>query len=342
MRQRQMPVSYESLMGKAHSLIKKHNPDFEASRGWAVRFCERHELSLRAKTSMAQKLPADLETKIVQFYDFLKDVRQKGQYHPAVIGNMDETPMYFDIVPNKTLNKVGAKTIVVCTTGAEKRHLTVVLSCTANGEMHPPMIIFKRKTDPKVTVPPGFVVTANEKGWMNETLMVRWLTEIWMKEVGRKSLLVMDSFRGHLTDRVKSALKQRRVIPAIIPGGCTSKLQPLDVSINKPFKQSLRKSWSNWLWQQAEEETTQKIKSPTPQDIVNWVQTAYQELKERPALIQKSFLICGISNSLDGTEDHLIHNPTEQEEQIPEVDVDELFGEEEEDFEFDGFSQQDD
>ena len=58
---------------------------------------------------------------------------------------MDETPMYFDIVPSRTIVKKGVKEVRVRTTGAEKRRVTVVLACTASGKTLPPMIIFKGK-----------------------------------------------------------------------------------------------------------------------------------------------------------------------------------------------------
>lgn len=51
--------------------------------------------------------------------------------------------MYFDIVPGKTIAKRGKKTVTIRTTGLEKRHITVVLGCTATGDFLPPMIIFK-------------------------------------------------------------------------------------------------------------------------------------------------------------------------------------------------------
>jgi hypothetical protein len=54
---------------------------------------------------------------------------------------MDETPLYFDIVPGKTIERIGMKTVKVRTTGSEKRHITVVLRCTAAGDFLPPMII---------------------------------------------------------------------------------------------------------------------------------------------------------------------------------------------------------
>ena len=62
------------------------------------------------------------------------------------LGNMDETPVYFDIVPGKTIECKGVKTVKVRTTGSEKRHITVVLGCTAMGDFLPPMIIFKGMT----------------------------------------------------------------------------------------------------------------------------------------------------------------------------------------------------
>ena len=76
------------------------------------------------------------------------------------MGNMDETPAYFDICPSTTVARKGEKSIIIRTTGAEKRHLTIVLSCAANGALLPPMIIFKGKRALKdIVAPPGFIVT---------------------------------------------------------------------------------------------------------------------------------------------------------------------------------------
>lgn len=144
---------------------------------------------------------------------------------------MNEIPMYIDLGPNKTLNRVGDKTVSIRITGAEKWHLTIVLSCTANGDRHLPMIIFKRKTEPKVKTPTGFVVTANGKGWRYELLMKIFITDIWMKKVGE-----VPPHHGLLpfyyTDMVMRALH------ACHHPRCTSILQPLDVSINKPCWES--------------------------------------------------------------------------------------------------------
>ena len=48
----------------------------------------------------------------------------------------------------------------------------------------------------------------------------------------KKVLLVMDSMRVHITVSVKAAIKSTNSIPAVIPGGTTKYLQPLNISMN--------------------------------------------------------------------------------------------------------------
>jgi len=54
------------------------------------------------------------------------------------------------------------------------------------------------------------------------------------------SLLVLDSFAGHITDIVKCRFSEKNTNLAVIPSGLTSKVQPLDVAINKSFKAKVR------------------------------------------------------------------------------------------------------
>lgn len=50
----------------------------------------------------------------------------------------------------------------------------------------------------------------------------------------------MLSLSGHVTQAVRDAFAKCGTKLLVIPGGCTSILQPLDVSINKPFKLYIR------------------------------------------------------------------------------------------------------
>ena len=75
------------------------------------------------------------------------------------------------------------------------------------------------------------------------------------------SLLFLDSFSAHLADKVKDTFKRYNATIVVIPGGCTSVLQPLDVSINKPVKSILRQSWERYMLEKSENDTA-KIPPP--------------------------------------------------------------------------------
>ena len=147
---------------------------------------------------MAQILPCDLEDKIAQFRQNVQYVRENGDFPYELIANMDETPAYFDVVPSKTVDKKGKKSIIVRTTKSEKRHITAVLSCIATGDMLPPMIIFKGTTTRSingVTNKNGAIVTYQGKAWMDEDIMKQWITRVWVQYTKKRpSLLVLDSF----------------------------------------------------------------------------------------------------------------------------------------------------
>ncbi|GFV73540.1 pogo transposable element with KRAB domain [Trichonephila clavipes] len=153
---------------------------------------------------------------------------------------MDEVPLSFDIPPTRTVDVQGASSIPINTTGNERTSFTVVLCCAANGLKLPPMLIFKRKTPPKENFPKCVEIHANENGWMNEQIMLSWLQTIWRKRKNSffrpKAFLIMDSMKSHVSENVKNALKFASAKIALIPGGLTKKLQPLDVGINRPFK----------------------------------------------------------------------------------------------------------
>ena len=140
-----LAVSTQMLRDKALALIKQHNPNFKASEEWTRKFIRRHSLVLRAGTCVAQKLPGDLENQVSLFHDEVKTEKQKYNFSKYLIGNMDETPLYFDMVPSRTIEKKGAKEVRVKSTGAGKRRVTVVF-CLASGKTLPPIIIFKGKS----------------------------------------------------------------------------------------------------------------------------------------------------------------------------------------------------
>jgi len=233
-RDKQLPVTTPLLRVKALELITPTHPKFKASDGWVQKFKQRHSLVLRMKTLLAQELPATLEERIMAFRSQLQRLKEINKFE--VIGNMDETPLYFDVVPNRILDKKGKKSIIVRTTGSQKRHLTVTLCVTHDGDVLPALAIFKGKKPLDFRAQDVFIRTQH-KAWMDEDMMLKWIDLVWEPATeGKCALLVLDSFSAHVTNDVKKCLKEINTVPLVITGGCTSKIQPLDVCLNKPFK----------------------------------------------------------------------------------------------------------
>ena len=247
-----MPVSVLALQEKAKKVIRPHSPSFGASRGWVERFFTRHRLSLRNRTSVSQKLPRQLEGVLTKFYEDAGRFMHIGKYPRSLVRNMDEMLAFFDMVPSKSICKTGSKECIARTSGCEKKHVTIILLATTDGKMFPPMIIFKGKTTKTIEqlrVSDGSIVKTQAKAWMDEELVHVWLEDIWLKhnklmsqKLGfENSLLTFDASSAHKTDEVEAKLVQNKSDILMIPAGCTSKCQPMDVCINKPFKANLRK-----------------------------------------------------------------------------------------------------
>lgn len=192
-------------------------------------FHEAKGFALRRRTSICQKLPEEFDHKLVEFQRFVIDLRQERGYMMGEMGNADETPVWFVMPSNAPVAEKGAKQVKLLTTGNEHSRFTV----TADGRK-PPLSSYSRgRLCPRRTSLMT-ILRCNEKGFMNESLMLEWIRLVWNRRPGalfqRPNMLVLDSFRGHLTASVKRALCDGKTDLVVIPGGLTSVLQPLDVA----------------------------------------------------------------------------------------------------------------
>lgn len=217
--------------------------NFRGSGKWCYLFMKRNGLCMRVRTHLAQRMPEFYQEKTENFHKHIVNFRRIKNYEYSQIINMDEVPVNFYVPGNKTVDIKGRKSITIKTTGNEKNRFTVVLTCCADGSKLPPMIIFKRKKIPKNEIPEGIIVHVQGSGWMDEQGMKVWSSEVLLKRQGGKeknpALLVFDSFKAHLSEQFKNFAKKNNIDLAVIPEELTCQLQPLDVSINKPFKDSM-------------------------------------------------------------------------------------------------------
>jgi hypothetical protein len=102
-------------------------------------------------------------------------------------------------------------------------------------------------------------------------------------------MLVLDAFKGHLTEKVKTvASNLLNTDPVIIPGGMTSLLQVLDVVVNKPFKNRLCCLYGEWLISgNCPLTPAGNIRRPSEALLGQWIKTALDDIS--PESIIKGF-----------------------------------------------------
>lgn len=326
-RARSLPVSAELIRTKAVELAREaglSREEFKGSIYWVRRFMRRKGFALRRRTSICQKLPEEYEDKLIEFQLYVNSLRRQHGYVFGQIGNADETPVWFDMPSSTTVCERGAKEVKLLSTGSEHSRFTVMLSCTADGRKLPPFIIFKRKTLPKEAFPRDVVVRVNEKGYMDEALMREWIRTVWNRRPGallqRRNMLVLDAFRGHLTTSVKEALRDGKTDLVVIPGGMTSTLQPLDVVLNKPFKDRVRAFYNDWMAGDNPRTPTGRLRRPPLATVCAWVSEAWRSLPEE--MVVRAFKKCCISNALDGTEDDMLWEAASEKQSSSEESSD--------------------
>jgi hypothetical protein len=74
------------------------------------------------------------------------------------------------MLESTTVNSASKQMVQIRTTGA-KKHCTLMLAITANGQKLPLHVVFKHKTIAKEKLPQGITVWVQESGWIIENLV---------------------------------------------------------------------------------------------------------------------------------------------------------------------------
>ena len=131
-------ISTTVIRLKAKSMAKVRNvaeSEYKASVHWCHRFVDRHDLSIRRRTTISQKLPENFKDKLLKFQRFIIAERKKHEYDLSLIGNMDQTQLTFDMPANSTVDAKGTKSVSIMTTGHKKDRFTFYLCLYIRGKM---------------------------------------------------------------------------------------------------------------------------------------------------------------------------------------------------------------
>lgn len=102
---------------------------------------------------------------------------------------------------------------------------------------------------------------------------------------------------------------------------CTSRVQPLDVSVNKPFKDAVRTQFEKHLNDNLTLYMKGKITVSEQRVLLTrWVGNTWDLICSNREMVKCSFNKCGIDVNIDGSKNALVHLQGISEYVMPEAD----------------------
>lgn len=203
----------------------------------------------------------------------------------------------------------------------DKCQITAIFACTLSGRFLPMQLIYQgttAKCHPKgVQFPADWLTSHSENHWANETTTIACIQSIIIPYVNKEreslglsndhcALVLFDVFKGQCTAAVLKLLDDNHILYVTIPSNCTDRLQPLDVSINKPAKDFLRTKFQEWygleICRQLERGVTEQVdlrmstmKPVTAQCMIE----LHSHFAAHPSIIINGFRHIGIKGCID-------------------------------------------
>ncbi|XP_061088564.1 pogo transposable element with ZNF domain isoform X5 [Conger conger] len=313
-REQQLPVNEKNLFQKASEIHSHANQgsSFRISYEWAVSFMLQHDLGLQTTCTVSRRLPRNTEESARAFTEFVHKQNQAQNFSLSVIGAMDELSIFVDLdllADPATVGKEPAFQLV----GTGESLIDIFLATLADGTLLPTMVFFKGQLPGRLRtgVPNSILLEAKVEGFTEEEEMDLWTSQVWQKHMksqgGGKGMLIMDSFRGHLTDDSLATLSAASTLPTIVPAGCTCRLQPLEMCLRPVLLRFLLARWTKLAAQGGAAGASPK---ELVQLLVAWLVEALAPLSDQPELLRRSFHVASV---LSGTESQNTHAEAQME-----------------------------
>uniref|UniRef100_A0A7M4EPH6 Pogo transposable element with ZNF domain n=1 Tax=Crocodylus porosus TaxID=8502 RepID=A0A7M4EPH6_CROPO len=316
-REQQLPINEETLFQKATKIGRSLEGGFKISYEWAVRFMLRHNLSTHTRRAVAHPLPKDVEENASCFIEFVQRQIHTQDLPLSMIAAIDEISLFLDV---EVLSSDDRKENALQTVGTGEPWCDVVLTILADGSVLPTLVFFRGHVNQPANVPESIILEAKENGYSDDEIMELWSTRVWQKHTecqNSKGMLVLDCHRTHLSEEVLSLLSTSSTLPAVVPAGCSSKIQPLDVCIKRTVKNFLHKKWKEQAKEMADSTCDSDI---LLQLVLCWLAEVLEVISDCPELVQQSFLVASVLPGPDGTANSPTRNADMQEELIASLE----------------------
>ncbi|CAF3873098.1 unnamed protein product [Rotaria sp. Silwood1] len=224
--------------------------DFQASEYWLRSFKNRHGICSRKITNIVTKREISNFDDIKKSEEeFLKKFHQLSKkYLSKEILNTDQVGIEKELHSTRTLSFQGEKKTLgsVASKNATTHSYTIQPTINLDGQLVGPMYLCLQ--EPKGRMgdivkrnlfePKNVVITCSSSGKLTSSLVKYWRDKILVPSIGKKALLLSDSWSGQNDDNIYNELKSigKAVHRIQIPPKTTSDIQPLDKYFNRQMK----------------------------------------------------------------------------------------------------------
>lgn len=181
---------------------------------------------------------------------FKGDIRGHGKNN---VFNTDQSGFNLELLTERTLDFKGTKKVMatIKSKNSATHSYTAQFLISATGELIKPLFIILQETNGEfgervqrtMFKHQEIHVMPSSSGKLTKPLLRDWFENVYFPNVGRNSILLVDSLTTYKDRSLIDANKPENVNyeVIVIPAGLTGTLQPLDVLFNRPYKSFLRK-----------------------------------------------------------------------------------------------------
>lgn len=230
-----LPMSGPILKAQAEKLaVELGYHGFKCNNGWIDRFKNRNNIVYVKDSGEA------LSIGLTVVSDWTKNVwpRMKRGYSDSEIYNADETGVFYNVTPDKTV-KLKTEN---CASGKHVKHrLTVLVCANMSGSDKRKLVVIGKSAKPtsfKNVRSLPVTYSANRKAWMTSEIFqneLRKWDEVLHRE-NKKILLLIDSCSAHPELHNLTNIKL-----CFLPPNLPSTLQPMDQGVIRSFKYHFRR-----------------------------------------------------------------------------------------------------
>lgn len=277
-------IDGEMLLGKAGYFSSEFGHDTAPSDSWIDRWKKRWNIGKISKSGEAGSV--DLGVVNEWRENEMKDILRK--YKPCDIYNCDETGLFWQMLPEKSLGFTGESQ-----SGCKqsKVRITLLVGTNMDGSDKIPILAIGKSANPRAfknvkTLPVRYI--ANKKAWMRSDIFESEMRRFdrRMQLEGRKVCMIVDNCPAH------PQLELNNVELVFLPPNTTSHTQPMDSGVIKNLKFYYRRKMAYHRLQAAETKSEFKwdildcllaVKSAwkqvKPETVVNcWRKAGFAEL----------------------------------------------------------------